>query len=325
MTVPVPESYPAEVAPLVAAGAGGVILFGGYAPSTLGGNLRALSAHPAVPPVVMTDEEGGLVQRVADLVGSMPWPRTMAASMTPVQVQALAEQVGARLRANGIGMDLAPVADLDTGAGPSNADPDGSRSFSGTPSVATGYALAFAAGLRSAGVVPVIKHFPGLGGVGPNTDVATGYTHPLATVQRSDLVPFRAALAAGLPAVMVSNAIIPGLTSLPASLSPLATGSLLRAQLGFHGLVITDSLSAQSIRNAGYDLTRAAPAALAAGADLLLYGANSLTPATEQAGFDQMVTGVEGAVRSGTLPLSRLQDAVRHILAVKGLDGCSLR
>lgn len=321
VTVPAPESDPVTADPMVAAGAGGVILFGSYAPVNLGPLLAGVAARGgATPPVVMVDEEGGLIQRVANLVGSMPWPRQMAATMSPGQVQAMAASIGARMAALGIRMDLAPVLDLDgTGVGPDNQNPDGSRSFSGNPQTATAYGLAFARGLLSAGVTPVVKHFPGLGGVGPNTDVATGYTHPLPTVQNHDILPFRAAVAAGMPAVMVSNAIIPGLSPHPASMSMRATTGLLRDELGFRGLVVTDALNAQSIVNAGYNLGTAAPRALAVGADLLLY--NSAHPA---ASFAQMVGGIEAAVSSGQLPLARLQQAARHVLAAKGLDGCTL-
>lgn len=322
LTVPVNEQALAAAVPLVAAGAGAVILFGGYAPADLAAGLRTLASQGAVAPLVMTDEEGGQIQRVADLVGSMPWPRQMAASLTPAQVSALAAEVGTRMHALGIGMDLAPVADLDSGAGPSEANPDGPRSFSADPGTASAYVRAFAQGLLRAGVLPVVKHFPGLGGVGPNTDVATGYTPPLTRLVSRDLQPFRDAFAAGAPAVMVANAIVPGLTALPASLSELATTGLLQDQLGFHGLVLTDSLSAQSIANAGYGLAAAAPTALAAGADLLLYGGGQSSPAEAAAGFTQMVSGIVAAVQSGRLGQSRLQDAVRHVLRAKGLDGC---
>jgi beta-N-acetylhexosaminidase len=107
---------------------------------------------------------------MANLAGDMPWPRTMAATLTRAQTRALAEQVGRRMRAAGVTMDLAPVLDLSDGPGPDSAHPDGPRSFSLKPSVAAAYGIAFARGLQAVGVIPVYKHFPGLGQATYNTD-----------------------------------------------------------------------------------------------------------------------------------------------------------
>ena len=117
-------------------------------------------------------------------------------------------------------MDLAPVLDVDGGQGPDNQDPDGTRSFSDREAIASADGLAFAAGLEAGGVVPVVKHFPGLGGSTGNTDVMSAATPPWSTLKRVGLVPFENAVDAKIPAVMISNATIPGLTALPASVSP---------------------------------------------------------------------------------------------------------
>lgn len=322
VVVPVMETDVAAAQPEVTAGAGGVILFGSAAPATLPAALAALNrSAPGVPPLVMTDEEGGAVQRMANLVGSVPSARAMAATMTPAQVSALAETVGRRMRAAGVTVDLAPVVDLDGGAGPSNSDPDGTRSFSTDPATATADALAFATGLRRAGVLPVVKHFPGLGGATGNTDVEPASTPPWSTEQAHGLLPFEAAVHAGMPAVMVANASVPGLTAAPASLSPAAITGVLRQRLGFHGLVITDSLSAVAISAAGYTVSRATVAALAAGADMVLYGGTD--PASVQATEQATVAAVVAAVQSGALARSRLVSAVSHVLAAKGLTACS--
>jgi hypothetical protein len=103
--------------PSVGGGVGGIILFGSSAPPTLPTNLAVLqrTAARGLPVLVMADEEGGSVQRLANLAGSLPWPRTMAATMTTAQTRALAEQVACRMRAAGVTMDLAPVLDLSDG------------------------------------------------------------------------------------------------------------------------------------------------------------------------------------------------------------------
>lgn len=320
VVVPVQEADVAAVTSEVAAGAGGVLLFGSTAPADLGPALAALSSHApgGVAPLVMTDEEGGDVQRMANLVGSLPSARQMGATMTPAQIQTLTAETGRRMRAAGVTMDLAPVLDLDGGAGPNDADADGTRSFSLSASVAAADGLAFAAGLESAGVVPVAKHFPGLGGAGANPDVAPASTLPWSTLQAAGLLPFSAAVQAGIPAIMVMDAAVPGLTTLPASLSPAVMG-VLRTRLGFGGLVLTDSLSAVSVTAAGYTVPQAAAAALAAGADMVLFdGDPSAVPGLTA----QTVQAITSAVQSGSLPRSRLEEAVRHVLAAKHLGLC---
>ena len=159
-------------------------------------------------------------------------------------------------------MDLAPVLDVDGGAGPNNQDPDGTRSFSDNEKVAATDALAFESGLAAGGIIPVVKHFPGLGGATGNTDVMSASTVPWRILQRVGLVPFEDAVAAQVPVVMVANASVPGLTELPASISENVITGVLRNQLGFHGLVITDSLSAISLSGIGYSVPAASVATL---------------------------------------------------------------
>ncbi len=308
------------VRPLVAAGAGGIILFGSDAPLALAANLAALrrTAPNGLPPLVMTDEEGGQVQRMANLVGNLPWPRTMAATMTVAQTRALAERVGRRMRAIGVTMDLAPVLDLSDGPGPDTANPDGRRSFSIHESIATAYGLAFAQGLQEGGVIPVVKHFPGLGQASHNTDFGPATVPPLSVLKAEALRPFEAAITAGLPAVMVGNVSIPGLTgSLPASLSAPAMTGLLRHQLGFRGLVLTDSLSALAVHDAGYSVPRAAARAIEAGADMVLF--NTADP---EVTMNEVIAAIVSAVTSGRLPTARLDDAVQHVLSAKNVSLC---
>ena len=307
---------------------GGVLLLGGT-PSNLRAETGAAARMVQVPLMVMADQEGGGVQRLGALVDSLPWPRDMAATMTPAAVESAATRLAGEMRALGVTVDLAPVLDADAGAGPSDRNPDGSRSFSADPAVVTTYGEAFLRGLQAGGVLPVVKHFPGLGGSGANTDVAAASTLPLAVLEKGGLEPFAAAVAADAPAVMVANASVPGLTTAPASLSGAAVDGLLRTQLGFHGLVLTDSLSAGAVIAAGDDLSRAAVAAIAAGADMLLFGSTltptetrRLAPAAVATSTAQMVTALTAAVRSGSLPESRLDGAVAHVLAAKRFDPC---
>ena len=320
VVVPVQENDVLAAKTMVARGAGGIILFGSDAPPALPADLAALqrSAPRGLPALVMTDEEGGGVQRLANLAGNLPWPRTMAATLTVAQTRALAERVARGLRAAGVTMDLAPVLDLSDGPGPDAAHPDGARSFSINPPVATAYGLAFAQGMLQGGVIPVVKHFPGLGQASYNSDFGPSSVPSLPVLKAAALRPFETAITAGVPAVMVGNVSVPGLTGgLPASLSTAAITGLLRDQLGFRGLVLTDSLSALAVKDAGYGVPRAAARAIGAGADMVMF--DSSDPG---ATADAIIARIAAAVRSHRLPVSRLDDAVQHVLAAKHISLC---
>jgi beta-N-acetylhexosaminidase len=215
-------------------------------------------------------------------------------------------------------MNLAPVLDLDGGSGPNSTDAIGTRSFSIRADIATADGLAFARGMRGAGVVPVVKHFPGLGGATANTDLAAAWTRPWNELKAHGLKPFQAAVAAGMPAVMTSNARVPGLTPVPASLS-FPANRVLRKHLGFHRLVITDSLSAGAISDAGYNVPRATVRALKVGADMVLFNAD----AGRVGGVARAtVHAIVAAVRAGNLSRSRLDTAAVHVLRAKHVDLC---
>lgn len=322
VVVPVDESDVNAVTTEVASGTGGVILFGSTAPANLGGQIQSLSAAApgGVPPVVMTDEEGGAIQRMANLVGSIPSAREMGASMNAAQIQQLAQTLATRMKAAGVTMDLAPVLDIDGGAGPNNSDPDGTRSFSTNPAIASADGLAFAAGLRTGGVTPVVKHFPGLGSATGNTDVTPAATLPWDQLQNAGLLPFRDAVGARAPAVMIADASIPGLTATPASVSSAVITQELRHALGYQGLVLTDSLSAVAVQSAGFSVPDASVAAITAGADMVLFSADASQVASVTS---TTVAAIVAAVNGGTLPQSRLVDAVAHVLATKNINVCA--
>lgn len=321
LTVPIQEANVSPVSEQVASGAGGVILFGSKAPATLGASLAALTAKApdGVAPFVMTDEEGGSVQRMSNVVGKLPSARTMAATMTPAEIHELALQTGRKMLAAGVTMDLAPVLDLDDRAGPNDDNPDGTRSFSLDPEKASAAGIAFMKGLQDAGVVPVVKHFPGLGYSSANSDTAPATTRSWADLRKRDLLPFQDAVSAGVPAIMIANASVPGLTKLPASLSPEVITTVLRDQMHYDGLVVTDSLSATAVKAAGYPVPQASVQALVAGADLIIFTAD---PGDMPAATRLAASAIVSAVASGKLPRSRLEDAVGHILAAKKIDLC---
>jgi beta-N-acetylhexosaminidase len=315
---PVDEGDAAALSSEVRSGIGGVILLGSDATPALGAALqRLLSVAPAGRvPFVMLDEEGGSVQRLAATLGDVPSARAMGATMTPAAIESLARGVGTKLRSVGVTMDLAPVLDLDAAPGPNATDADGTRSFSAKAATAATDGLAFARGLLSAGIVPVLKHFPGLGGATGNTDLGPAATKAYRGVGTPGVRPFSAAIRAQAPAVMIANATVPGLTRRPASLSRSVITGLLRDKLGFSGLVLTDSLTVPSITAAGYSLPEAAVAALRAGADEVLFNAVPARVAPDNA---EIVTAILRAVARHRLSRVRLIQAAEDGQVAKGI------
>ena len=307
----------ASTAP-ASAGVGGFVLFGAPPPgsgTTIQAGLAALDADATaagqVRPWMSTDEEGGAVARLANVLGALPSPREMAAEWTPAQVEGEVASHGSAMRALGISMDLAPVLDV---ASPTDtvADED-TRSFSDNPNVAASYGLAFAHGLQAAGIVPVVKHFPGLGKASADTDLAPATDPSLSQLEGNDLIPFESAIGAGLPVVMVGHPVVPGLTGgLPASLSA-ATYRFLRVNLHFNGVAMTDDLDARAISAAGYSQPAAAVAAIRAGADMAMIDSSE---------WSASIAALAQAVRSGALPLTQVDTSVSRILAAKGLATC---
>lgn len=297
-------------------GVGGVVLMGAASSPALKSQLSALVAHApgGVAPLVMADEEGGGIQVLSKLVGSMPWPRTMAGSMSTDQVEALAYRIGKGMRSLGVDVDLAPVVGLDSSPGPSRTNPVGMRSFSSNPATATEYARAFEGGLERAGVIPVLKHFPGLGGSSGNTDFMPAHTLSYSVLLHTGMIPFED-LGPGAKAVMVSNAVVPGLTSgVPASLSPRAI-SVLREQVGFRGLIMTDSLETVSIASYQPDLPEAVVEAVKAGVDMVMLAS---TNPNQVPTFLAARSALEKAITSGSLSVSSVDSSITRILEAKG-------
>src|ERR1700753_3426591 len=177
-----------------------------------------LSASTALPVAVSVDEEGGRVARLSKLIGPAPSPRVLAQTHTPDEVYGMALDRGHRMRGLGVTVDFAP--DVDVSGAPDDTV-IGDRSFSPDPAVVTAYAGAYARGLRDAGLLPVLKHFPGHGHGSGDSHTGGVTTPPLDQLQNVDLVPYRTLVSAAPVGVMIGHLQVPGLTGdQPASLSP---------------------------------------------------------------------------------------------------------
>jgi beta-N-acetylhexosaminidase len=308
LMVGVDPTQPSAARSVVAKNQVGGIFIGGNPTALLQNDaLASVQAVAKQPLAVAVDDEGGRVQRIDVLDGSIPSARVMAKTMTPAQVRTLAEKRGRELRAHGITVDLAPVLDV-------SSQPDdtviGDRSFSPDPKKAASYAGAFAAGLRAAGVLPVFKHFPGHGRASGDSHAQLVSTPPLSALRTDDLLPYRTLLGSGPTGVMVGHLNVPGLTDgLPASLSPAAY-QLLRSDFGFGGMVMTDDLGAMKAITDSYDLPTAVLTALRSGADMALW--------TSTEGLGTVLDRLQSAVAAGQLSQQNVNDAVTRILAAKG-------
>lgn len=266
---------------------------------------RRAGLHPRL--VVSVDQEGGPIRNIPFAPPELS--QSSLADRPIEEAHAAALATGKALADLGIGVDLGPVADLEQ---PPNRTMIG-RSFGPDPSTVAPYIRATVEGLEQGGVAATAKHFPGFGASTANSDEAVAYVDRTREQLRAEeLVPFRAAIAADVDAVMVSHGIHRGLgSSRPGILDPKIVTDLLRTELGFEGVAMTDSMNARGFRESwGDTVPRACPVALAAGIDLLL-----LTGSIETARSCR--ERILDAVADGSLPEERVREAARRILELR--------
>lgn len=301
-------TLPDEWAALFDEGLGGVCLFGSNtadgpdAVADLSRAIRAIAPYA----VIAVDEEGGDVTRLHALTGSpVLGPAALGAADDLKLTRATGHAIGSELAAVGIDLDLGPVADVNT-------NPDnpviGTRSFGTDPARVAAHVAAWVDGLQAAGVAACAKHFPGHGDTAQDSHLELPTVDaPLTTLAERELVPFAAAVEAGIASVMTSHIVVRALDPvLPATLSAPVLG-LLRERLGFDGVIVSDALDMAGA-SAGRGIPEAAVLSLAAGADLLCIGADK-----DVALVREIQAALVAAVRDGRLAESRLRDAVDRI------------
>lgn len=291
---------------------GGIFITSWTDYSMLGAPLTALAQEPRPLPIaVSVDEEGGRVQRLKGLIGSQPSARELvAAGKSPEQVREIARLRGQAMRELGITIDFAPVVDITNAA---DGTVIGDRSWGNTAEIVTAYAGAYADGLRDAGVLPVLKHFPGHGHASGDSHQGGVVTPPLAQLETLDLVPYQSLTTRKPVAVMVGHMQVPGLTETdPASLSKAAYDLLRSGSYGgqpFDGAVFTDDLSSMGAITQRYSVPEAVLKALQAGADTALWITTKEVP--------DVLDRLQQAVDAGELSRERVDDAVRHMAVTK--------
>ncbi|MFD7444230.1 glycoside hydrolase family 3 protein [Streptomyces sp. NPDC059909] len=261
--------------------------------------------------IVAIDEEGGDVTRLEVRSGSSFPGNYALGSVDDVELtRGVAAELGRRLAACGVDLNWAPSADVNSNP---NNPVIGVRSFGADPLLVARHTAAYIEGLQSAGVAACTKHFPGHG----DTAVDSHHALPridvdLATLHARELLPFRAAIAAGSKSVMSAHILLPALDpNRPATLSPQILTGLLRQELGFDGLIVTDGMEMQAIA-ATYGIERGSVLAIAAGADAICVGGGLADEDTVLRLRDALVT----AVREGELPEERLADAAARVRAL---------
>ncbi|WP_406402253.1 glycoside hydrolase family 3 protein [Streptomyces sp. NBC_00879] len=265
-----------------------------------------LAQSTPVPLLISTDQEHGIVARVGRPATLMPGAMALGAGGSRSDARTAARIAGAELAAMGICQNYAPVADVNVNP----ANPViGVRSFGADPDAVAGLVAAQVKGYQSAGIAATSKHFPGHGDT--TVDSHTGIpviTHTREQWEEIDAPPFRAAIAAGIDSIMTAHIQFPALdpSNDPATLSrPILTG-ILREELGYDGVVVTDALNMQGVRDK-YGDSRVPVLALKAGVDQLL------NPPDLAVAWN----GVLSAVRSGELTVARLEESILRILLLK--------
>lgn len=296
---------------------GGVILFSRnigtaqqVADLTRSLQAAAKAAGHHYPLLISIDQENGMVQRLGSDMTGFPGNMTLGAVGSEQMVYEVAQASGEELKALGINMNLAPVADVNNNP----ANPSiGVRSFGEDPQQVARLTAAAVRGYRAAGVVPTLKHFPGHGDTAADPHLTLPVIpHSMKRMAAVELPPFKLGIEAGADAVMIGHVFLPALMppdALPATVSPAIVQGLLREQLGYGGLVMSDCLEMDAITHT-VGAARGSVLALKAGTDLVLISHR----------YDRQRSGIESAqaaARSGELSAETIRQAAERVLRLK--------
>jgi beta-N-acetylhexosaminidase len=268
----------------------------------------ARSAGHDTPLLVAVDQEGGRVARLKEPWTVWPPPRAVGKTGSEEKARRVGAALAAELGACGIALDFAPVVDVDTN--PRNPV-IGDRSFGAEPDLVGRLGAALIRGLQEGGVAACAKHFPGHGDTEQDSHVELpAVDHSRSRLDEVELPPFRAAIAAGVAAVLTAHVLFREIDpSLPASLSPSLTDGLLRKELGFAGVIVTDDLEMKAVA------TRWTPARLAVGAARA--GADLLAFCRDPGGQTEAIEGLIRAAETGEIPFKEMEAAGGRVARLK--------
>ncbi|MCL2572150.1 MAG: beta-N-acetylhexosaminidase [Defluviitaleaceae bacterium] len=263
-----------------------------------------------IPAFISTDQEGGMVTRAYS--GATHYPSNMAITAAGMEsaMQKMGEMVARELKALGINLNHAPVLDVNNNP---NNPVIGIRSYSDKPEVVARMATDYIRGLQKGGVLANAKHFPGHGDTHKDSHLALpSIEHDMDRLNHVELVPFKATIADGVDSIMSAHIIFKAIDSQhPATLSSKVLTGLLRNELGFKGLILTDSMTMMAIQD-NYGLELGCIMAINAGVDILCLNA-------DQEGQASCLKAVLAAVNSGEIPIEKIDAAVERILKYKAI------
>lgn len=274
---------------------------------------NAMRQNNDLPLFITVDQEGGVVARLKEEKGFTEFPGQMAVAATDdvANARRIAQAIASEMRALGFNMDLTP--DLDVNNNPANPVIS-TRSFSSDPQRVAEYGVAYIEAMQNAGLIAIGKHFPGHGDTGTDSHVALPTVpHNRARLDAIEFVPFKAAMRANVAGIMSAHITFPAIDATPglaATLSPKVLTGLLRDEMQYDGLIMTDELTMGALATSGYPAPQAASTALRAGADILLL----------QTGYTmhrQVHAMLMEHVQRGIIPPARLDQAVERILLAK--------
>ncbi len=275
---------------------------------TLINDLMAANTDNRLPLFIGTDQEGGNVVRLPGALKNFPTNKRIGAINEPQFSYEIGSLLGEQLKAFGFNLDFAPV--LDVNSNPRNPV-IGDRAFSDKPHIVSELGIQTMKGLESQQVIPVIKHFPGHGDTSVDSHLALPKVmKSLEELNKLELIPFKAAIENGADVVMVAHILLPKIDeTYPSSMSKEIITGILREQLGFDGVVMTDDMTMGAIAN-HFEMGQAAVDAVKAGNDIVLiaHGFSNITSAIE---------AVKAAVNNGEITEDRINESVRRIIELK--------
>jgi beta-N-acetylhexosaminidase len=284
---------------------GGVVLFRRNAanPAQIAALTGAVHALPSAP-LVAIDHEGGRVVRLNEPFTQFPAAAVVGRGGDSAVAFQIGQAMAEELSSVGIDLNFAPV--LDVHSNPANPI-IGDRAFGSDPALVTAMGIALMRGLLAGGVIPCGKHFPGHGDTEKDSHVELPTVRrSRAELERTELPPFRAAIAANIPMVMTAHVLYPALdVERPATVSRTILTDLLRTELGFSGVIVSDDLEMRAMSDHG-DIGAAAVASVDAGADALLV-------CQDLAKAEHAVEAIEGAVSEGVLDRQRISAAADRV------------
>lgn len=271
-------------------------------------SLKTSNSQNKIPLFISVDEEGGAVSRLPDEIKKLPTARSIGRTGNSDLALEVGKTLGETVKALGYNMNFAPVLDIDSN--PLNPV-IGNRSFGETVGLVSDMGIGVLKGIKEEGVIPVVKHFPGHGDTSVDSHIGLPVIdHDIERIRSFEMVPFKNAIDQGADVVMVAHILMAEIDSkYPSSMSHIMISDLLRKELGFSGVVITDDMTMGAIEK-NYNLEDATIQAIKAGADIVLVGH----------GFEKavaVINAIKESVENQNISMERIDESVYRILKLK--------